>query len=123
MFDNGTGEFTVYNMNMFRDSAYLPDSTFEIVQSLVGIETGRMKDSLSPIVPIGNDTMKHWLDTLGYFPKVTGDEQLGLVKKLYFSQLPFQPRSQRIVKNLLKKKTTLIINSVIHLVGAGLRDL
>lgn len=142
MFDNGTGEFTIYNIERYRDSAYLPASTFKIVNSLVGIETGRIRDSAMIIndlkmfeafktsnVPwyrelarrIGKDTMQHWLDTLGYGQryikpvikdnldtfwldnsvKVTADEQLGLAKKLYFGQLPFQPRSQRMVKNVM----------------------
>jgi beta-lactamase class D len=155
MFDNGSGHFTVYNMNRYRDSAYLPASTFKIVSSLIGIETGVVKDSATVIpwdgversikewnrnlkmyeafkysaVPwyrqlarkIGRDMMQHWLDTLGYAQlhgkpvikdnldtfwldnsvKVTADEQLGLVKKLYFSQLPFQARSQRMVKNMM----------------------
>ncbi len=158
LFDNGTGEFTIYNVNRFRDSAYLPASTFKIVNALIGVETGRIKDSLTVIkwdgierkipewnqdltlqqaitysaVPwfqelarrIGKDTMQHYLDTLGYARrirkpvigdnidsfwldntvKVTADEQLGLMKKLYFSQLPFQPRSQRIVKNILLRE-------------------
>ena len=158
MFDNGTGEFTVYNMDRYRDSAYLPASTFKIVNSLIGIETGRVKDSATVIpwdgitrsipewnrdlkmqeaftysaVPwfqqlarqIGRDTMQHWIDTLGYgrlkakpvikdnldtfwldnSVKVTADEQLGLVKKLYFGQLPFQPRSQRMVKNMMLRE-------------------
>ena len=158
MFDNGTGEFTVYDMDRYRDSAYLPASTFKIVNSLIGIETGRIKDSATVIpwdgvtrkipewnrdlmmheaftyssVPwfqelarrIGKDTMQHWLDTLGYGQlrgkpaiknnldtfwldnsvKVTADEQLGLVKKLYFGQLPFQPRSQRMVKNMMLRE-------------------
>lgn len=155
MFDNITGEFTVYNLDRYRDSAYLPASTFKIINSLIGIETGRVKDSATVIpwdgvtraipewnrdlkmfeafrysaVPwyqelarrIGKDTMQHWIDTLGYAQrytkpviknnldtfwldnsvKITPDEQLGLVKKLYFGQLPFQPRSQRIVKNMM----------------------
>jgi len=155
LFNNINGEFTVYNMQRYRDSAYLPASTFKIVNSLIGIETGIVKDSATIIkwdsinrtipqwnqdlkmydafkysaVPwfqelarrIGRDTMQHWLDTLGYGSyygkpviksnldtfwldnsvKVTADEQLGLVKKLYFSQLPFQPRSQRMVKNMM----------------------
>ncbi|MEO8582812.1 MAG: penicillin-binding transpeptidase domain-containing protein [Flavitalea sp.] len=155
LFDNGTGQFTLYNTGRFRDSAYLPASTFKIVTSLIGIEIGRVKDS-STIIPwdhvvrkipewnhdltmkeaihysvvpwfqeltrrIGKDTMQHWLDTLGYgsskkkpvitsnldtfwldnSTKVTADEQLGLVKKLYFGQLPFQPRTQRVVKTML----------------------
>ena len=151
-------EFTVYNMDRYRDSAYLPASTFKIVNSLIGIETGVVKDSAMVIpwdgvvrnipewnrdlkmheaftyscVPwfqelarrIGRDTMQQWLDTLGYAQlhgkpeiqnnldtfwldntvKVTADEQLGLVKKLYFGQLPFQPRSQRMVKNMMLRE-------------------
>jgi beta-lactamase class D len=70
---------------------------------------------------IGQPKMQHWLDTLGYArrydtfkiknnldtfwldnsAKVTADEQLGLVKKLYFDQLPFQKRSQRIVRSMM----------------------
>jgi beta-lactamase class D len=42
-----------------------------------------------------------WLDNS---LKISGDEQLGLVKKLYFGQLPFQPRSQRMVKNMMKRE-------------------
>jgi beta-lactamase class D len=158
LFDNGTGEFTIYNLARFRDSVYLPASTFKIVNSLIGIETGRIRDSAFVIpwdsvkrsrpewnqdltmekafrysaVPwfqelarrIGKDTMQHWLDTLGYASKykkpviannldtfwldnsvkVTADEQLGLVKRLYFDQLPFQSRTQRIVRNVMKQE-------------------
>jgi beta-lactamase class D len=70
---------------------------------------------------IGQPRMQHWLDTLGYAhrydtfkiknnldtfwldnsAKVTADEQLGLVKKLYFDQLPFQKRTQRIVRSMM----------------------
>jgi beta-lactamase class D len=145
LFDNGTGDFTLYNLPRYRDSAYLPASTFDVVSSLVGLETGRAKDSAFVInnvrmidafagstTPwfqeltrrIGKDTMQYWLDTLGYGRlhdryviknnldtfwldnslKISGDEQLGLVKKLYFGQLPFQPRSQRMVKNMMKRE-------------------
>ncbi|HUR10975.1 MAG TPA: penicillin-binding transpeptidase domain-containing protein [Flavitalea sp.] len=156
LFDNGQGSFIIYNIPRFRDSAYLPASTFKIVNALIGLETGRVKDErvvfkwdgkVRPIaewnkdlmmidafrvsaVPwfqelarrIGRDTMQHWLDTLGYGSrfkkpvisiqnldtfwldnsvKVTADEQLGLVKKLYFMQLPFQNRSQRLVDSMM----------------------
>jgi beta-lactamase class D len=66
---------------------------------------------------IGKDTMQHWLDSLQYGNKkigtaidsfwlnntltITPDEQLGLVKKLYFGQLPFQKRTQEIVKKVM----------------------
>jgi beta-lactamase class D len=156
LFDNGTGQFTIYNLARFRDSVFLPASTFKIVNSLIGLETGRVRDSAFVIpwdsvkrrvpewnqdltmhqafiysaVPwyqelarrIGKDTMQHWLDTLGYASrykkpvitnnldtfwldnsiKISADEQLGLIKKLYFDQLPFQSRTQRIVRNMMK---------------------
>lgn len=157
LFNNGQGEFTIYNVVRFTDSTYLPASTFKIVNSLIGLEIGRVNDSSTVFtwdsvvhpnrpacdrdmtmydafriscVPwyqqlarrIGKDTMQHWLDTLGYATsekgkfvikdnldtfwldnsaKVNGDEQLGLVKKLYFDQLPFTKRSQRIVRNMM----------------------
>jgi beta-lactamase class D len=143
LFDNGSGEFYIYNLAQFKDSSYAPASTFEIVNALVGVETGRIVDekmtlsvdSAGPIrmdsafkhtsAPyfmevarrIGKDTMQHWLDSLQYGTKKMGnsvdsfwfnntltvrpDEQLGLVKKLYFGQLPFQKRSQEMVKKLM----------------------
>ena len=143
LFDNGSGEFYIYNLAQFKDSSYAPASTFEIVNALVGVETGRIVDekmtlaldSVGPIrmdsafkhtsAPyfmevarrIGKDTMQHWLDSLQYGTKnigsgldsfwynnklvITPDEQLGLVKKLYFGQLPFQKRSQEMVKMLM----------------------
>ena len=158
MFDNVAGEFTIYNLPRFRDSAYTPASTFKIVNSLIGVETGIVTDSSTVFKwdsvqrrfpdwnqdlsmqkafeysavwwyrelarRIGKSTMQHWLDTLGYASlvqkpvitnnldtfwldnsvKITADEQLGLVKRLYFGQLPFQPRSQRMVKNMMLRE-------------------
>ena len=155
LFDNGKGHFTIYNPVRFSDSVYLPASTFKIINSLIGVETGIVKDS-STVIPwdsvqrrrtecnrdmtmydafriscppwyqelarrIGKQTMQHWLDSLGYArrydtfriknnldtfwldnsAKVTADEQLGIVKKLYFDQLPFTQRSHRIVRNMM----------------------
>ncbi|GEO10649.1 class D beta-lactamase [Segetibacter aerophilus] len=160
LFNNGNGEFTIYNLNRFKDSTYLPASTFKIVNSLIALESGKITDEKMVIkwdgvvrryplgdtatawnkdltmeeafkvsaVPyyqeiarrIGKDMMQFWIDTLGYGSryqkhkigkidtfwldnsiKVTPDEQLGLVKKLYFDQLPFQKRSMRIVKEVM----------------------
>lgn len=158
LYDNGQNEFTIYNLSRYRDSAYLPASTFKIVNSLIGIETGRIRDE-NMVIPwdgihrqrsdwnkdltmaeafkvssvpyyqaiarcIGKDTMQYWLDSLGYAGKygkaliktpidsfwlnnaikITPDEQLGLVKKLYFDQLPFQKRTQRIVKQVMLRE-------------------
>lgn len=154
IYNNGTSDFTIYNLSRFKDSVYLPASTFKIVNSLIGLETGRISDEKMVIkwdgikrgiadwnkdltmadafkvsaVPyyqevarrIGKDTMQLYLDTLGYAAryekaqidkidtfwldntvKITADEQLGLVKKLYFDQLPFQKRSMRIVREVM----------------------
>lgn len=157
LYDNGSGQFTIYNLSRFKDSAYLPASTFKIVNSLIGLETGKLSNEKMVIpwdgivrkypmgdtatgwnkdltmeeafkasaVPyyqevarrIGMAPMQHWLDTLNYGSKqiktkidtfwldnslkVTADEEMGLVKKLYFGQLPFQKRTQDIVKKLM----------------------
>jgi beta-lactamase class D len=151
LFDNGRGIFTIYNLRRYRDSAYLPASTFKIVNSLIGLQTGKIEnekmvipwDSVKRQNPewnqdlsmeeafrvsavnyyqevarrIGHDTMKKWIDTLGYgnkdirgpvdsfwmnnHLKITPDEELGLVKRLYFDQLPFFHRNQEIVRKVM----------------------
>ena len=42
LFDNGQGHFTIYNLSRYKDSAYTPASTFKIVNSLIGLQTGRI---------------------------------------------------------------------------------
>jgi beta-lactamase class D len=157
LYNNGTGQFVIYNLARFKDSAFLPASTFKIVNSLIGIETGKITnekmmikwDGVVRVFPngdtayawnrnltmdeafkvsalpyyqevarrIGKDTMQHWLDSLKYGSrkittrvdsfwldnslKVTPDEEMGLVKKLYFGQLPFQKRTQDIVRKAM----------------------
>src|SRR5689334_17190708 len=157
LMNNGTGQFTVYNLGRYRDSSYLPASTFKIVNSLIGLQTGKIVNDSMVIkwdgvkrwnedwnkdltmyeafrvsaVPyyqevarrIGKDTMQVWLDSLGYGKKnkddkvvirtaidsfwldnslkVTPDQQLGLVKQLYFDQLPFFKSYQEVVKRAM----------------------
>ncbi len=174
LFNNGSGQFTIYDLQRFRDSAYLPASTFKIVNSLIGLETGRIRDEKMVIkwdgikrnvpewnkdltmeeafkvsaVPyyqevarrIGKDTMQYWLDSLGYASryqkaeinkidtfwldnsvKITADEQLGLVKKLYFDQLPFQKRSMRVVKEIMEMEKNPIY-TLSYKTGWGFRE-
>lgn len=154
LFDNALGRFTIYNLKRYRDSSYLPASTFKIVNSLIGIQTGRISDENMIIKwdgvkrwnpdwnkdltmteafrvsavnyyqevarRIGRDTMKKWIDSLGYgnrnisgpidsfwinnHLKITPDEELGLVKKLYFDQLPFFKRTQEIVRKVMLRE-------------------
>jgi beta-lactamase class D len=150
MANNQNGEVTVYNMKL-DTHRFLPASSFKIVNSLIGLETGRITDEKMLIKwdgvtrwnadwnkdltmkeafkvssvgyyqevarRIGKDTMKQWIDTLHYGNmnisgaidsfwinntlKISPDEQLGLVKKLYFDKLPFQKRTQQIVKDVM----------------------
>jgi len=66
---------------------------------------------------VGKDTMQYWLDSLQYGNKkigpqidsfwlnnsikISADEQLGLMKRLYFDQLPFQKRTQLLVRDAM----------------------
>jgi beta-lactamase class D len=151
LLSNNNGKFTVYNLDRYRDSAYLPASTFKIVNALIGLQTGVITNDSMVIkwdgvvrpfpqwnrdlsmyeafrvsaVPyfqevarrIGKDTMQQWLDSLSYGTKkiktridtfwldhslkITPDEELGLVKRLYFNQLPFHKINQEIVKRAM----------------------
>jgi beta-lactamase class D len=151
LFNNGTGEFTIYNLKRYRDSAYLPASTFKIVNALVGLQTGVItndsmvikwdgKDHGNPAwnkdltmyeafrvsaVPyfqevarkLGKETLQLWIDSIAYGNKkiggpvdsfwlnnslkITPDEELGLVKRLYFNQLPFFKNNQETVKRAM----------------------
>jgi beta-lactamase class D len=157
LMDNGSGKFTVYNLGRYRDSSYLPASTFKIVNSLIGLQTGKISSDSMVIkwdgvkrrvdewnqdlnmynafrysaVPyyqevarrIGKDTMQQWLDSLKYgvqsekqkviirsavdtfwldnSMKITPDQELGLVKKLYFDELPFFKSYQEMVKRAM----------------------
>lgn len=161
LFDNAEGQFTIYDLAAFKDSAYPPGTSFSIVNTLIGVESGRLANedmvlpwdgkpafypggdtatawnrdlsakqafavSAEPFFRqlarrIGKDTMQLWLDSIGYGQrygkfrinnnldtfwldhslKVTADEQLGLVKKLYFDQLPFFKRTMKVVRDLM----------------------
>jgi beta-lactamase class D len=151
LFNNANGKFTVYNLERYKDSTYLPASTFKIVNSLIGLQTGVISNTQMVIkwdgvvrsvkewnkdltmyeafrvsaVPyyqevarrIGKDTMQFWLDSLHYGTtkiktridtfwldnslKITPDEELGLVKRLYFKQLPFFGNYQDSVKKIM----------------------
>ena len=154
LFNNTENSFIIYNLSRYRDSSFTPASTFKIVNSLIGIQTGVIKDENMVIkwdgvkrwnedwnkdltmkeafavsaVPyyqevarrIGRDTMQHWIDSLGYGNRnisgpidsfwlnntlqIKPDEELGLVKKLYFDQLPFFKRTQDMVQRVMLRE-------------------
>lgn len=143
--DNVHETFTVYNLKKYRDSASAPGGSFQLLTTLLGIETGRYLDDKSQITVgedtislgkafiqgheaamakvaarIGSDTLQFWMDSLKYGKarmlsdteniwnndslKITPDEQLGLFAKLYFEKLPFQKRTQQIVRKLMVRE-------------------
>ena len=148
--NNQSGEITLYNMTLDTQRV-LPASSFEIINTLIGVQSGRITDEKTVIpwngktsthpewdkdlnlkeafqasaVPyfqeiarrIGHDTMKLWVDSLQYgnkdisgpidsfwlnnHLKISPDEQLGLMFRLYFDKLPFQKYAQEIVRKLM----------------------
>jgi beta-lactamase class D len=156
LLNNIDGKVTVYNMEL-DTQRFSPASTFKIVNSLIGLQTGRITNDTMPIkwdgkvrvfpggdtatawnkdmgmteafkvssVPyyqevarrIGKDTMQAWIDSLGYGNKnidgaidsfwlnnalkISPDEQLGLMKRLYFDQLPFRKSVHEMVKGVM----------------------
>ncbi|MCY7292275.1 MAG: class D beta-lactamase [Ferruginibacter sp.] len=150
MMDNSNGSITVYNMAM-DTTRFTPASTFKIVNSLIGLETGKILDENMVIKwdgtkrsnedwnrdmtmkeafkvsnvayyqevarRIGKDSMKMYIDTLSYGNKNIGgtidsfwlnnqlkispDEQIGLMKRLYFDQLPFRKSVQQTVRDVM----------------------
>jgi len=77
LMDNGTGEFTVHNLGRYRDSAYLPASTFKIVNSLVGLQTGK----------ITNDSMVIKWD--GMVRREEWDKDLTMYEAFRVSSVPY----------------------------------
>ncbi len=71
---------------------------------------------------IGRDYMQHYLDTVQYGNRrmgsqvdmfwlndtlqISADEQAGFIKRLYFDELPFSERSQRIVRSMMLQEET-----------------
>jgi beta-lactamase class D len=147
LLNNQMGDITVYNMKL--DTQRVSAGTsFKIPETLIGIQTGKVINENTKLVNessttdnpslkeafsnssvaffrslangIGKDTLKFWLDSIGYgnkainnLPdsillnnnlKISPDEQLGMLSKLYFEQLPFQKYAQEMVANMMLQK-------------------
>jgi beta-lactamase class D len=162
LYNNATNQFTFYNKKRFTDSSFVPASTFKILNSLIGLQTGVITNDSMVIkwdgvqrsvadwnkdltmfeafrassVPyyqevarrIGKEQMEYWMDTVNYGSgskdtaflittaidtfwldnslKITSDEQMGLIKLLYFNQLPFFKTHQETVKRAMLFENT-----------------
>jgi beta-lactamase class D len=85
---------------------------------------------------IGAARMQHYLDTVKYGNmtmggkldevwtnnslQITPDEETGFMKRLYFAELPFAERTQRIVKTLMLREQTPGYN-LYYKTGTGMR--
>jgi len=140
LLENGSGQFTIANLSRYKDSAYTPLNTFFIVPSLMALDNGMISQNPSTwvstdsvdfyqqlISKLGRAKMIKTIDTLHYGKgivsnqlndfwrdqslRITADEQLGLIKKMFFKELPFQKRSQEMFKKMISKED----NSNYHL--------
>jgi beta-lactamase class D len=133
LLENGTGKFTIANLSHYKDSASSPLSSFFILPSLIALDKGIINHNQASwasmdstayyqniITQIGRQTIIKTIDSLHYGKgvvsanmdafwkdgslKITADEQLGLIKRAYFKELPFQKRSQEIFKKMILKE-------------------
>jgi beta-lactamase class D len=86
---------------------------------------------------VGKTELKKWMDTMHYGnatigPNVedcwhdgsvliTPDEQVGFMKKLYFDELPFSKRVQRIVRSMMLRETAAKYK-LYHKTGTNVQD-
>jgi beta-lactamase class D len=164
-FQDFTGVFVLYDLNNDHYSRYnpercaerfLPASTFKILNSLIGLETGVIPDenyvikwdgtqyensawnqdhTLKTAIQnsvvwyyqelarrVGTEKMQYYVDAVGYGNKditgktdtfwltgalrISANEQVELLKRLYHDDLPFSQRSMKIVKEILVLENT-----------------
>ena len=147
LLENGSGQFTIANLSSYKDSAYAPLNTFFILPSLMALDKGTIHPNPSTwistdsvtyyqqlIDSLGRTAVLKTIDSIHYGKgvvsanlnefwkdqslRITADEQLGLIKKLYFKSLPFQKRSQELFNKMISKEE----NSNYHLSYIEARD-
>lgn len=164
-FQGFTGAFVLYDLNNDHyvrynpergSEQFLPASTFKILNSLIGLETGVIPDKnytiqwdgmhykistwnqnhtletafQSSVVwyyqelarRVGEEKMQYYVDAVGYgnqditgridsfwldgAVRISADEQVELLKRLYRDDLPFSQRSLKIVKEIMILENT-----------------
>jgi len=86
---------------------------------------------------IGKGTMKHWIDSISYGNKningpvdsfwlnnklkISPDEQLGLMSKIYFEKLPFTKYGQQIVESLMLREDNTLYK-LSYTTGSGVDE-
>ena len=91
VYDNGHGTFSIYNLPWYKDSARLPASTFKIVNSLIGIETGIISNENMIIKWDGKPRRPEW------------DKDLTMKEAFAVSSVPYyQEVARRIGKDTMQ---------------------
>src|SRR6185312_11345350 len=86
---------------------------------------------------IGKGTMKHWIDSISYGNKningpvdsfwlnnklkISPDEQLGLMSKIYFEKLPFTKYGQQMVESLMLREDNTLYK-LSYTTGSGVDE-
>jgi beta-lactamase class D len=133
LLENGSGKFTIANLSHYKDSASSPLNSFFILPSLIALDKGIINHNQASWVSmdstafyqniinqIGRQSIIKTIDSIHYGKgvvsaqldqfwkdgslKITADEQLGLIKRSFFKELPFQKRSQEIFKKMILKE-------------------
>ncbi len=133
LLENGSGKFTIANLSHYKDTASSPLSTFFIIPTLIALDKGIINHHQATWVSmdstayyqnilnqIGRQEILKSIDSLHYGKgvvsanldqfwkdnslQITADEQLGLIKKAFFKDLPYQKRSQDIFNKMLLKE-------------------
>lgn len=133
LLENGSGKFTIANLSHYKDSASSPLTSFFILPTLIALDKGIINQNQASwasmdstpyyqniITQLGRQEILKTIDSIKYgkglvsanmneFWKdgsltITADEQLGLMKRAFFKELPFQKRSQEIFKKMILKE-------------------
>ena len=133
LMENGTAQFIISDLSMYKDSSFAPLQTIFAIPSLIALDRGYISHNASTWVAtdsvayyqglmekIGRADLLKTMDSLHYGKgivsndlnsfwkdqslRITPDEELGFIKKLYFNQLPFQKRSQDVYKKMILKE-------------------
>ncbi len=150
LFDQNRNEYIRYNPSRCA-ARVLPASTFKIMNSLIGLETGVIPDE-NYVIPwdgtsysiaswnqdhtlktairnsvvwyyqelarrVGKDRMQHYIDAVGYGNRdifgsidtfwldgglrISADEQVEFLRRLYSGELPFSQKTMETVKSIL----------------------
>jgi beta-lactamase class D len=92
LFDNGQGHFTICNLPRYRDSAYIPGATFDIVESLIAFQTGVVKDDKTVMLdadPAAEDTVHPGQQTTFkvHYTLARAFQTTGMANMIVFQQL------------------------------------